>query len=274
MQQTRGVFFLSDRTGITAETLGNMLLTQFEGVQFERFTLPFINSREKAAAAVARINAYARTNGHAKPLVFSTAVDDDVRVLLQAVDAVFIDFFDAFIARLEDTLGTRASHSMGLAHGINPGTYYRRIEAVNYALAHDDGVSTRNYANAGVILLAPSRCGKTPTCLYLGLQHGIYAANMPLTEENLETERLPEELLAHKNKLYGLTIDPQRLSEIRSERLPNSRYASVEQCRHELHLADRMFRRLGIKALNTTRMSVEEIATVILQEMNLKSLAH
>jgi regulator of PEP synthase PpsR (kinase-PPPase family) len=259
MQQTRGVFFLSDRTGITAETLGNMLLTQFEGVQFERFTLPFINSREKAAEAVARINAYARSNGHAKPLVFSTAVDDDVRVLLQAVDGVFIDFFDAFISRLEDSLGTRASHSMGLAHGINPGTYYRRIEAVNYALAHDDGVSIRNYANADVILLAPSRCGKTPTCLYL--------------EENLDAERLPPELLAHKGKLYGLTIDPQRLSEIRSERLPNSRYASVEQCSHELDQAQRMFRRHGIKVLNTTRVSVEEIATIVLHDLQLKSLA-
>lgn len=274
MQHKRGVFFLSDRTGITAETLGNMLLTQFEGVQFERFTLPFINSREKAAEAVTRINVYARTHDHAKPLVFSTAVDDGVRVLLQAVDGVFIDFFDAFIARLEDTLGTRASHSMGLAHGINPGTYYRRIEAVNYALAHDDGVSTRNYGNADVILLAPSRCGKTPTCLYLGLQHGIYAANMPLTEENLESERLPAEVLDHKSKLFGLRIDPQRLSEIRSERLPNSHYASVEQCRHELHQADRIFRRAGIRVLDTTRMSVEEIATMILQETGLKSLAH
>ncbi|APZ43660.1 pyruvate, water dikinase regulatory protein [Acidihalobacter ferrooxydans] len=273
MQQTRGVFFLSDRTGITAETLGNMLLTQFDGVQFERFTLPFINSRQKAAEAVTRINAYARMAGRAKPLVFSTAVDDDVRVLLQAVDGVFIDFFDAFIARLEKTLGTRASHSIGLAHGINPGTYYRRIEAVNYALAHDDGVSMRNYGNADVILLAPSRCGKTPTCLYLGLQYGIYAANVPLTEEIFESGRLPPEVLAQKSKLYGLTTEAERLSEIRSERLPNSRYASVEQCRQEIYETDCIFRSLGIKALNTARMSVEEIATVILQDMGLKSLA-
>lgn len=262
-QQTRGVFFLSDRTGITAETLGNMLLTQFEGVRFERFTLPFITSRERAAEAVARINAYARAHRPYKPLVFSTAVDDEVRVLLQAVDGVFIDFFESFISRLEQALGMRASHSVGLAHGIDPGTYFRRIEAVNFALAHDDGASTRHYDRADLILVAPSRCGKTPTCLYLALQHGVFAANMPLTEESLSSGELPPQILAHSDKLYGLSIDPGRLAEIRSERLPGSRYASLEQCRWELIRAERLYRRLGIPWLNTTRMSVEEIAAVI-----------
>ncbi|AOU99839.1 phosphoenolpyruvate synthase regulatory protein [Acidihalobacter yilgarnensis] len=271
MTKVRGAFFLSDRTGITSETLGNMLLTQFAGVQFERVTIPFINSAAKARGVVERIDAYRERHGE-PPLIFSTAVDDEVRGILATADGVFMDFFESFIARLEDTLDVRASHSVGLAHGVNPGTYHRRIEAVNFALAHDDGARTDHYAEADVILLAPSRCGKTPTCLYLALQHGLRAANMPLTEEVLEAERLPASLLDYRSKLFGLTIDPVRLAQIRSERLPNSHYASREQCERELRLAQGIYRRLGAPSLDTTHVSVEEIAAHIIHQTGLKSI--
>ncbi|WP_231940875.1 posphoenolpyruvate synthetase regulatory kinase/phosphorylase PpsR [Acidihalobacter aeolianus] len=271
MGKVRGVFFLSDRTGITAETLGNMLLTQFSGVQFDRITIPFINSAAKAEETVRRINAYRDRHGE-PPLIFSTAVDDDIRAILATAGGVFMDFFESFIARLEDSLGAPASHSVGLAHGANPGTYQRRIEAVNFALAHDDGARMDHYAEADLILLAPSRCGKTPTCLYLALQHGLRAANLPLTEEVLEAERLPEPLTRFRSKLFGLTIDAERLAQIRSERLPNSRYASREQCARELRLAQGVYRRLGTPSLDATHVSVEEIATHIIHQMGLKTI--
>lgn len=266
----RSVFFLSDRTGITAEMLGHSLLTQFEGVQFEQHILPFIDSGEKARQAVAQIDAAARHDG-VPPLLFSTLLSDEVRAIIVQSKGHLLDFFETFINPLEQELGIRSAHAIGRSHGMGVyATYKARIDAVNYALSNDDGVSTRHYPHADVILLGVSRSGKTPTCLYLALQYGILAANYPITEEDLDTPGLPALLEPYRNKLYGLSIDPQRLHQIRTERRPDTRYASPEQCRLEVQAVERMFRQERISYLDTSSVSIEEIATIILHEVGLE----
>jgi regulator of PEP synthase PpsR (kinase-PPPase family) len=267
MTQRRTVFFVSDGTGITAQMLGHSLLTQFEGVEFNQVTLPFVDSREKAEECLARIGA--ETNG--QPIVFSTLVNTDVREVLRKANALVIDFFESFIDPLEAGLGVKSSHTIGRSHSaMDKKEYQQRIEAINFAMAHDDGASHRELGLADVILIGVSRSGKTPTSLYLALQFGVMAANYPLIPEDFHRGKLPEALRAEKTRLYGLTIAPERLHEIRKERRPGSRYADLDNCRFEVEEAERLMRREGIRSINSTSKSIEEIATTILRELRIQ----
>lgn len=269
-QARRTVFFLSDRTGITAETLGHSLLTQFDGVHFEQVTVPFISNSEKAAEVRERIDRCAEEEG-ARPLIFSTLITDECREIVQQSRGLYLDFFDAFIGPLEKELELSSSHAAGRAHGVHDSeTYTRRIDAMNFALSNDDGVNTHHYDQAEVILVGVSRSGKTPTCLYLALHYGVYAANYPLTEDDLEDGRLPRALDRCRQKLFGLTIDPSRLQDIRQERRPDSTYASARQVRYEVREAEALYRRYSIPCVSTTTSSVEEIATTVLQAFGLQ----
>ena len=267
MTQRRTVFFVSDGTGITAQMLGHSLLTQFEGVEFNQVTLPFVDSPARAEECLARI---AAESGNGKPIVFSTLVNQDVREVVRRADALFLDFFETFIDPLEAGLGIKSSHAIGRSHAsMDKKEYQQRIEAINFAMAHDDGASHRELAQADVILIGVSRSGKTPTSLYLALQFGVRTANYPLIPEDFERKKLPEALRDQKQKLYGLTIAPERLHEIRRERRPNSKYAERENCRYEVEEAESMMRREGIRCINSTSKSIEEIATTILRELRI-----
>jgi len=269
MTQTRSVFFVSDGTGITAETLGHSLLAQFPDTRFRHHRKPFIDSPDKARDCVQKIRDAAVESG-LRPIVFNTLVDPDAVAALREADALFLDLFEKFIEPLESELGQRSTHAAGRFHGIADSLdYKRRIEAINFTLAHDDGVSHADLKEADVILVGVSRSGKTPTSLYLAMQFGIKAANYPLIPEDFERNKLSPELVHHRNKLFGLTIGPDRLSQIRQERRPNSRYASMENCLHEIEAAQRMMKREGIKWLDSTAKSIEEISTIILQEVRL-----
>lgn len=260
----RSVFFLSDQTGVTAETLGHSLLTQFEGQKFRQVTLPFIDSDDKAHEAVEKINAAASAGG-GRPLIFSTLVQDEFRAVLRQAEGLYLDIFDVFLEPLEKELQQKASHTAGRAHGMSDiESYMKRIEATNFALANDDGGVTRNYEMADVILIGVSRSGKTPTCLYLALQYGVYAANFPLTDEELDNGTLPDFLVNEKEKLFGLTIAPTRLQQIRKERRALGKYSSAQQVRYELREAQKIFKKYGIPHVDTTEFSVEEIASRIL----------
>ncbi len=260
----RTVFFLSDQTGVTAETLGHSLLTQFAGQKFRQMTLPFIDTEDKAREAVRTINA-ASESGAAKPIVFSTLVQDEYRGILKQANGLHLDIFDAFLEPLSVELEETPSFEPGRAHGMSDiDAYMKRIEATNFALANDDGGISRNYDVADVILVGVSRSGKTPTCLYLALQYGVYAANYPLTDEEFESGKLPDFLVKQKEKLFGLSIDPQRLTQIRKERRPIGKYSQAQQVRFELRETDKIFRRYGIPNVDTTRFSIEEISSRIL----------
>lgn len=266
----RSVFYISEGTGITAESLGRCLLTQFEGITFQQNILPFVDTPKKAADAVQRIDHAAEKDG-CRPLVFSTLIKPDLREIITRTKGVIYDFFETFTSPLEAELGVAASRQPGRSHSLrNYNAYVARIGALHYALSNDDGMPASNYAMADVIIVGVSRSGKTPTCLYLALQHGIHAANYPLTEEDLATARLPAQLRTYRDKLIGLTIQPERLQQIRNERRPDSRYADVKQCASEIAAAQEIFRREKIRFLDSTYASVEELATSILHELGLK----
>ncbi|CAG0956194.1 Phosphoenolpyruvate synthase regulatory protein [Burkholderiales bacterium] len=265
MPDRRTVFFVSDRTGITAEMLGNSLLSQFEGFAFQRLNLPFIDTMEKVEEAIGQIADQAKAEGK-RPIVFSSLVDTAMSARLAQAPALFLDFFQIFIAPLEAELGAKSSHAAGKSHGVSdPRQYFARMEAINFSLEHDDGASTRGLAKAQVILVGVSRCGKTPTCLYLALQFGIRAANFPLTPDDFAERKLPDSLLPHRDRLFGLSITAERLHRIRNERRPDSKYATLANCQFEIREADALMRREGIPVLDTTSRSIEELATTILQ---------
>jgi len=265
----RTVFFVSDGTAITAETFGHSLLTQFSEVDFREIRLPFVDTHNKARDAVSLIDKAGEADG-SRPLVFSTIVDTGIGSELTAARAHVFDMFATFMEPMEAVLGMERSPRVGQAHGMgNSHAYEDRMEATNYALTHDDGIS-KKLDQADVILVGVSRSGKTPTCLYMALHYGIKAANYPLTEEDLEQPRLPQFLRIHSSKLFGLTIDPERLAQIREVRRPGSRYASEKQCRYEVEAAESMFRTEKLPVLSTTDSSVEELASRILLEQGLQ----
>ena len=265
----RNVFFISDRTGITVETLGHSLLTQFGDIEFTIQTLRFIDNDAKVRAAVNAIRRSFLDTGQ-KPLVFSTLIHAAQRQQIAASDCIFFDFVDTFIRPLESELGRGSSHTVGQTHGLtNVSGYSRRMDAVNFALSCDDGVGVQQYASADVIVLGVSRSGKTPTCLYLAMQYGVRAANYPLTEDDFEQQHLPAALQAQRARLVGLTISAERLQQIRQERRPDSPYASLAQCQYELRQLQRLLAQEQIRSLDSTHMSIEEIAASIVHEMGL-----
>ncbi len=270
----RTVFFISDGTGITAETFGNAILAQFDFAP-RRVRLPFVDTPDKAHQAVRQVNHTGELEGK-RPIVFTTLVDREVLGIIQGgCKAMMLDMFGTFVAPIEQEVGITSHHRVGRFSDVSKSqAYHDRIEAINFSLAHDDGQSNRDLEGADVILIGVSRSGKTPTSLYLAMQHGLKAANYPLIPEDFERRQLPPALVPHQKKIFGLTIAPERLSEIRSERRPGSRYASIENCRMEISEAEAMMRRSGIRWLSTTTKSIEEIATTILQEVRPERLSY
>jgi len=269
MPPRKRVFFISDRTGITVEALGSSLLTQFADLDFMRMTLPFIDSVEKAREVVTQVNEAHKESGQ-RPIVFSSIVDDAVRTEINKADGFVLDVFERFIVPLESELNVKSMHAVGRTHSVsNVKDYNHRIEAINYTLSHDDGVTHRGLEEADIVLVGVSRSGKTPTCLYMAMQFGIKAANYPLIPEDLEANRLPPSLAPLKGKVWGLSITPERLHQIRSERRPDSRYAALDNCRYEVTAAEKLMKQAGIPFLDSTTKSIEEIATHMLHEAHL-----
>jgi len=265
----RQVYFISDGTAITAETLGKSLLTQFEQVEFEFITLPYINTAEQITTTIELIESEHRDQG-TLPIVIITIVDAKLRQQFKQCDAFIVDIFSAFLTPPEMELNTPSAHTAGKQRGIDHHQYADRIDAVHFAIDNDDGAITREYDQADIILVGVSRCGKTPTSLYLALQFGIKAANYPLTEEDFGSYKLPSVLKAHKNKLYGLTISPQRLQSIRQQRRADSQYAAMNQCQREVREVETIFRQERIPYMDTTQASIEEISTRIMEAAGLR----
>lgn len=263
------VFFVSDGTGITAETFGTSILAQFDSLRFRLRRIPFVDSLEKADQAANTIVTQGQEDGK-RPIVFSTLVNAEILARIRKVPALHLDMFQTFVEPLERELGMKSSHTIGrFHHATDTDAYKDRIEAINFSLAHDDGQSVKNLQEADVILIGVSRSGKTPTSLYLAMQHGLKVANCPLIPEDFERNSLPSTILPFKSKLFGLTIDPDRLSQIRNERRPGSKYASLENCRMEVSSAELLMKRESVNWLSTTTKSIEEIATTILTVLNI-----
>ncbi|MHB0774162.1 posphoenolpyruvate synthetase regulatory kinase/phosphorylase PpsR [Halomonas sp. WWR20] len=269
----RTAFFISDGTGITAETLGRSLLAQFENVDLQLITKPYIDTPDKARSLVAIIESTAVRDG-VQPIIIDTILDQTIRDIISQAPGFKVDIFSTFLAPLEEELGTHSSYTVGRTHAIgHDDVYMHRIESVNFALDNDDGARTHQYDAADIILVGVSRCGKTPTSLYLALQFGVRAANYPFTEDDQDengTLKMPPSLAPYRHKLFGLTIDPRRLAAIRTERRPNSRYCSLDQCMLEIQQAEALYRRAHIPFIDTTRFSIEEISTRMIAETGLQ----
>jgi len=266
----RTVFFISDSTGITAESLGHSLLMQFKQIPFNRVMLPYIDTIEKANAVTKQINK-ASQNDQIKPLVFSTLINPEIRKIIANTDALLFDIFDTFLPQLEKTLQDTPLKAIGQSHGmLDVKKYDSRMDAVNFALDTDDGLNTKHYQQADLILVGVSRSGKTPTSLYLAMHMGINVANYPLTTEDLKYQKLPDILNPFRSRLFGLIISAQRLHDIREKRYPHSEYASLKQCQQEHKQITQLFKAEKIPALDSTSFSIEEIATKIIAQLNLK----
>ncbi len=267
----RKALIISDRTGLTGQAMAHSLLSQFPSIDFNEETLSFIDSVDKANEVIEICRQYSEDYGH-PPLLFITIVDESIRTVFTTSGQPIFDLFDTFIGPMEKTLGLESTHKVGRSHGVtDTAAYTSRIAAVNFALQTDDGMETDHYKRADLIIVGVSRCGKTPTSLYLSLQLGLYVSNYPLTEEDLKAKALPSVLAEHRHKLYGLTIDPFRLLQIRQERYAGSSYSSSETCQREVAQAEAMFRSSHVPFVNTTKMSIEEIGAMILHRTGLQS---
>lgn len=269
-EPVRQIFIVSDGTAITAETLAHSIMTQFPSLNYHQTRLPFTDTVEKALATAQQINKQGEIDG-LRPIIFTTFVDPNImRTFNEAVKGHIIDLFRKFVGPLETELGMKSAHSIGQSHRIRDDEKYnRRIAAIDYTLLHDDGQTNRGLDEADVILVGVSRSGKTPTSLFLAMQFGLKVANYPLIPEDFDRGSLPDALLSLRHKLFGLSIRPERLSEIRNERLPNSHYASLENCRQEIQDAENLMAREGIRWLNSTTKSIEEISATIIADLGL-----
>lgn len=271
----RKVFFLSDSTGMTAENLGRSLLAQFPQIKFESVTKPFIDNKDKALKVSSEINNVGQTSGQ-RPIVIDTIVSSEVSMVIRQANCFYIDVFSTFLSPLEEELGMKSSHTVGHPaifredSRVADEAYTARIDAVHFALANDDGMHLHRYADADIILIGVSRTGKTPSSVYLGMQFGIKAANYPLIPDDLEINKLPSALADHQKKLFGLTIRPGRLAEIRNERKPNSTYASLRNCVDEVRMAETLYRQYRIPYIDTTQLSIEEISARMLQRAGIE----
>ena len=269
IKQKRHVFFISDRTGITAETLGNSLLTQFPKIKFERTFIPFVSDKPSALRAVEKIKGSIQETT-TPPIIFSTITDPEILTVLSKCSPFIFDFFGTFIAPLENAFDCKSSRTAGRMHGIqDTSAYESRLNALNFTLNHDDGLSPNNFHEADVVLVGVSRCGKTPTCLYLAMHYSLKAANYPLTSDDFIRDGIPEVLRNSRTKLFGLTIEPEQLSRIRKERRPHGAYSTLQTCRKEINQAEKIFENENLTFLDTSTISIEEIAAVIVQKMGL-----
>ena len=266
---SRPVFFVSNSTGITVETLGRSLLYQFSTVKFESHSLRFIDSVEKATEAVQTINQCANETG-SRPIILSTLIKPELRNILAGAEGLYLDIFNTFISPIEDEIGHEAKLGMGRVHGIVDDEYYSdRIDAVNYSLKTDDGVGAKDYEQADVILVGASRTGKTPTSLYLAMHYGLRAANYPIVDEELDNHNLPQSLKNFKSKVFGLLVTPERLQNIRTKRRPDSTYSSLSQCQYEVRQTEAMFQQQNIPFFDVSSMSIEEVASNIMDMLEI-----
>lgn len=270
MHEHSTIFLVSDRTGITVEKLVRTLLTQFDQVPAERIVRPFVDSPEKLRKVVAEIDRAGEMD-EAPALVYSSMVDLELRAQLKDCTGVVFDIFDALLPSMSEALHIPSSPHIGRAHGIsNFRDYDKRVEAVNFALAFDDGGRVKGLDLADLILIGVSRTGKTPTCLYLAMQYKVLAANYPLTEDDFMEGRLPKPLEPFKDRLFGLSIAPERLHQIREERRPGSNYASLAHCRNEITAAENLYRTRNIPFIDSTLVSIEELAIEIMQRVGVE----
>lgn len=268
-----GIYFhvhlVSDSTGETLNALAKAAAARFENIlPIEHFYV-LIRSNNQLKRALAEIESF-------PGIVLHTMVDMELRLELEArcreLDIPAIGVLDPLVVAFSRYLGASVSNKVGAQHNLDT-EYFNRIEALNYAIAHDDGAAADKLKQADVVLIGVSRTSKTPTCIYLA-HRGIKAANIPL----VPGVELPEDVLRLNDPLIvGLIASPDRLVQIRKNRLltlngddrPSS-YTEAEKVREEIIAARRLFEKNDWPVIDVTRRSVEETAAAIISLLNEK----
>lgn len=253
---------VSDATGETISAVARACLVQFEGIEPVEHVWSLIRTPGQIDRVLAGVKA------HPGPVLY-TLVNDELRTLLvegcRQLGLPTLPVLDPLIRALAAHFGARIKGRPGLQHEMDD-EYYRRIDAVHFALAHDDGQSGDRLEEAEVIVIGVSRTSKTPTCMYLA-NRGVKAANVPLVP-NLP---LPDAVFRTKGLVVGLTKDPGSLVEVRRTRLRHiggdhgdTDYVDPEVVRAEVLAARRLFSQQGWPVIDVTRRSIEETAAAIL----------
>lgn len=264
MWTSKYIYYVSDSTGILAETLGRALTCQFPAISFTEHTFPFITTVEEAQQTLEQI---LRESSGLRPVIFSTLMNPDVRDIFDHANVEFFDGFASHLNRLADCLEAKPLRVPGYTHHQEDTELDARVEAINYCMAHDDGSKPNEYDQADVIILGVSRAGKTPVSVYLATHMGIKTANFPLTTEYLSTYHLPDQIIKNKDRAVGLMATPEILHQIREKRYSNSNYAKISTCREEVQQAQQTFLKYNIPYISSSKKSIEEISAQICKEL-------
>ena len=263
------IHLVSDSTGETLNAMARAVCARFNNVLPIEHIYALVRSSRQLERALAEI-------ANAPVVVLHTIVDERLRASLeqgcQKLEMPCFGALDPMISALSWYLGAPLSTRVGAQYALDT-DYFNRMDALSYALGHDDGQGGQDLSNADVVLVGVSRTSKTPTCIYLA-HRGVRAANVPL----IPSSAAPQALLALKGvPVVGLTVSPDRLVQIRRNRLRSAKenrdnaYVDTEAVRAEIVAARRLFERYGWPVIDVTRRSVEETAAAVI---NLLSGGH
>jgi [pyruvate, water dikinase]-phosphate phosphotransferase / [pyruvate, water dikinase] kinase len=255
---------VSDSTGETLEMIAKAALAQFEQATVVRHFWPMVRSRQHLDRIVGELTA--------KPgLVFYTLVNADTRARLEEhcrrLSLAAVPVLDEVTAALANALGQVAQGRPGRQHLMDD-AYFSRVDAIQYTIAHDDGVGSEDWEDADIVLAGVSRSSKTPTSIYLA-NRGYKVANIPLV---IESSPPPALFTLRAPLVVGLTNSPERLVQIRRNRLltlgevTRTDYVDVERVKAEVAFARRMFADRGWPVIDVTRRSIEETAAAIIRQ--------
>lgn len=267
MWKSKDVYFVSGNTGILAKDMGKALLCQFPEVSFNEELIPFIRTESQARKALERI---LQQSAGRYPIIFSTLFSKSLNNIFDTPEVEFLNICDHFLERLEEILEVKPIREAGTARALDDNAMTRRVNAIHYSIAHDDGTATKDYDEADLIIVGVSRSGKTPVSVYLATQMGLKTANFPLVDDNLGTCRLPPEIIRNKNRVVGLSTTPDMLHSFREKRYQGSTYAKIATCATELKQSDQIFLKYQIPVVFSDGRSIEETATQVAQELRSK----
>lgn len=269
-KKTLNLHLISDSTGETLSSVARAALSQFEGVESNDFIWPLIRTKSQLEKALEAIQ---QNPGIILYTILHDELVEELRRKCFELKIPCIPVLSHIIAEFSGYLGMNISHTVGRQHLLD-NQYFSRVEAISYTMTHDDGQSTWDLYDADIVLIGVSRTSKSPTSVYLSCR-GHKTANIPFV--SLET--IPQTVYDLKKPLIvGLTINPEKLTQIRQTRLSSlgqessTDYVDIESIKKELNESRKLFARLGCPIIDVTKRSVEETAAKVIQLLQDKKL--
>ncbi len=270
MKRTINIHLVSDSTGETLSSVSRAVLSQFEGVESNDFIWPLVRTKSQMEKV---IEAISKDPG----IVMYTIVQEDLMESLKKhcyeIGVPCIPVLANIINEFSNYLGMNISHTIGRQH-ILDAEYFSRVQAISFTMTHDDGQSSWDLYDADIVIIGVSRTSKSPTSVYLSCR-GYKTANIPF----VAIDTIPTTIYDLKKPLIvGLTINPEKLVQIRQTRLSslgqetNTDYIDIESIKNEINESRKLFARLNCPIIDVTKRSVEETAAKIIQLLQEKRL--